>query len=81
MRIRVVAFATAAQALGAGSRERELPAGATLGELVADLARAHPALAPLLPRLALAVDGELARPDRPLDDGCEVALLPPVSGG
>jgi len=36
----------------------------------------------LLPRLALAVDGELARdPARQLAEGCEVALLPPVSGG
>jgi len=32
-------------------------------------------------RLAVAVDGELTTADAVLADGCEVALLPPVSGG
>jgi molybdopterin converting factor small subunit len=35
----------------------------------------------LVPHLALAVDGELLRGDAPLRAGCELALLPPVSGG
>ncbi len=81
MRIHVVAFATASQALGATEHECTVPEGARLGEAIDDLARAVPALAPLLPRLALAVDGELADRSRPLTEGCEVALLPPVSGG
>jgi len=81
MRIRLVAFATAAEALGASRLDWEAPAGSTLGELAAALAVRFPALAPRLPRLALAVDGEVARADRRLADGCEVALLPPVSGG
>lgn len=81
MRVRVVAFATAAQALGAAAREVELPAGAHLEDLRGALAALAPALAAQLPRLAFAVDGELARADRALADGCEVALLPPVSGG
>jgi molybdopterin converting factor subunit 1 len=81
MRIRLLAFATAAQALGAAEREVELPEGTTVGALARRLAQLHPALAPQLPRLAFAVDGELARSERALADGCEVALLPPVSGG
>ena len=81
MRVRVVAFATAAEARGRGELEIELPGPATLGELAARLGELHPALLPLLPRLALAVDGELAPRSVALTPGCEVALLPPVSGG
>jgi len=81
MRVRVVAFATAAQALGSSATEIELPASATAGDLLAHLESAHPSLRERRGALALAVDGELARPDAPLAPGCEVALLPPVSGG
>ena len=81
MKIRVLAFATAAQALGAAQREVELPDGARLDDLKRVLAAQAPALAADLGRLAFAVDGELARADRALADGCAVALLPPVSGG
>jgi len=27
------------------------------------------------------VDGKMVTPESPLSDGCELALLPPVSGG
>jgi molybdopterin synthase catalytic subunit len=81
VRIRLLAFASAADALGAGERELDLPAGTTVGALRAHLAAAHPGLVPLLPRLAVAVEGEVARDETLLADGQEVALLPPVSGG
>jgi len=81
MRIRLLAFASAGDALGAGELELDLPAGSRVEDLKARLGREHPALAPLWPRLAVAVDGQLARPGEALSDGCEVALLPPVSGG
>lgn len=81
MRVRLVAFATAADALGSGEREVELPDGATVADLRRDLEAAHPALKPHWPRLAVAIDGRLVGPEAELPDGCEVALLPPVSGG
>jgi molybdopterin converting factor small subunit len=82
MRIRLLAFATASTALGGGDHLVELAAGATLADLVAQLTAAYPALAPLWPRMAVAVAGELVRDTAtPLADGVEVALLPPVSGG
>jgi len=82
MRIRVLAFATAAEAVGAGESEVELPEGSRLADLRAELERRHPALAELWPRLAVALDSRLAGGlDAPLTDGVEVALLPPVSGG
>jgi sulfur-carrier protein len=81
MRIRLLAFASASDAIGARERSFELPAGSTVRDLRSRLAAEYPGLESLWPRLAIAVDGEVARPDTPLRDGCETALLPPVSGG
>ncbi|HLX09788.1 MAG TPA: molybdenum cofactor biosynthesis protein MoaE [Thermoanaerobaculia bacterium] len=81
MKIRLLAFASAGDALGAGELDIDLPAGARVAELRLWLDARHPALAPLWPRLAVAVNGTIARADHPLADGAEVALLPPVSGG
>ena len=81
MKVRVLAFASASDALGAGEREIELPDGADVASLRAELVRRHPELGALWSRLAVAVDGEIAGPDAEIPDGAEVALLPPVSGG
>jgi molybdopterin synthase catalytic subunit len=81
MRVRLLAFATAGEALGGDALEVELPEGSRLADLRARLEVEHPRLRELWPRLAVAVDGELAGSERALAEGCEVALLPPVSGG
>jgi molybdopterin synthase catalytic subunit len=81
MRVRLVAFASAADALGAGETELELPAGADVARLRSELERRHPEIGPLWSRLAVAVDGEIAGLGTALAEGAEVALLPPVSGG
>jgi molybdopterin converting factor small subunit len=81
MKIHVVAFATASDILGRSPCEIELPEGAGLSQLQARLFAQHPTLEALWPRLAVAVDGSLAKGDPELRDGVEVALLPPVSGG
>jgi len=81
MRVRLLAFASASDALGTGELELELPGPASVADLRAWLDARYPALAPLWPRLAVAVNGSIARSDDPLSEGAEVALLPPVSGG
>jgi molybdopterin synthase catalytic subunit len=81
VKVRLLAFATAADALGGEEHELELPDGATVGDLKERLAADHPTLGPLWARMAVAVDGEVSTPDAALADGGEVALLPPVSGG
>jgi len=81
MKIRLLAFATAAQALGAAETEREVAEDATVDTLRRALAAESAELAACLERSAVAVDGALAAPTTPLRPGCEVALLPPVSGG
>jgi molybdopterin synthase catalytic subunit len=45
------------------------------------LAQRHPPLARVLPRCRIAVNQEFAEDATPLQDGAEVALVPPVAGG
>lgn len=79
--VHVMGFATAGDALGGHPVDLELPAGSTVADLRRRLEESYPELGPLWPRVAVAVDGEMASEDEALADGSEVALLPPVSGG
>jgi len=57
----------------------ELPAGATVGDLVCALHRRAPGRLPERP--VVAVDRRLADDDLALHAGHEIALIPPVAGG
>lgn len=81
MNVHLVAFATASDIVGKDPQTLELADGSSLSDLQRLLTERYPTLETLWPRLAIAVDGQLARTDAPLKDGAEVALLPPVSGG
>ena len=81
MKIRLLAFASAGDALGTTETEIEIPDGSRVADLRERLDRDHPGLKPLWPRMAIAVDGRVVSADTELKDGVEVALLPPVSGG
>ncbi|MEM7352978.1 MAG: molybdenum cofactor biosynthesis protein MoaE [Acidobacteriota bacterium] len=81
MEIRVIAFATASDILGKEPVSLNLAEGCHLSDLRLALIRRYPNLETIWERLAVAVDGQLVRDDPPLTEGCEVALLPPVSGG
>jgi molybdopterin converting factor subunit 1 len=81
MLVHVRLFARAKDLAGAEQISLELPDGATVGELRRRLALAYPALIPLLPRSAVAVNDEFADDAWPLPGRAEIALLPPVSGG
>ena len=67
----------------AGSPElaRDVAPGATIGSVWRELAREFPALAAYGASVSCAVNEEYARPSRSLEDGDEIAFLPPVSGG
>ena len=60
MILRVLAFASAAEAIGAAEIEIELADGSGMADLESRLTTDYPELRPLWSRLALAVDGELA---------------------
>ena len=81
MTLNVLLFAQARDKAGRASLTLELPEGSVVSDAIAALVRAHPALAPLLPHLAVALDGTLVKPAAALRDGGELAVLPPVSGG
>ena len=81
MIVTLLFFAQARERAGCPQAALELPDGASLADLEARVKHDYPRLAELLPTLAIAVDGELARPGCTLRPGSEVALLPPVSGG
>ena len=79
--IRVLAFAGARDAIGSGELSMTLEAPTTAGALLDRLCREHPALAPYASSLRLAVNGTYAAREDVIDDGDEVAIIPPVAGG
>ena len=81
MRVRVRFFAEAREALGRAEIERELPCGTTAGELAAQLVRDFPSLRSQMANMKMAVNCKYARAGTELQDGDEVACLPPVGGG
>ena len=81
MRIDVRTFGGLAERAGLATLVVELPEGADVAMLRRVVATQHPELAPLMPRVAVSVDLELADDATVLTPGMEVALLPPVAGG
>ncbi len=81
MRIIVKSFAGCKDAVGAASVAVEVPAGTTVGEAFAGLVLSYPALANYDKSVMLAVNREYAGRQVVLEDGDELACIPPVSGG
>ena len=81
MKISVRLFAGAREAVGAGTVTLEIPVGATAGDALRELVSQHPSLQRLAAVSRLAIDGVYASADAPLNEGTELAILPPVSGG
>jgi molybdopterin converting factor subunit 1 len=59
----------------------DLPTGARVSAAVDLVGERLPAIRPLLPRAACAVNRSYVKSDAILNDGDELALIPPVSGG
>jgi molybdopterin synthase catalytic subunit len=79
MQVRVLAFGVLKDWLGGSAATVELPAGASVADLLERLSQGR---APQWLRgIAVSVNAEFAAPDQLLSDGDEVGLLPPVSGG
>jgi molybdopterin synthase sulfur carrier subunit len=67
--------------LGRAQLQLELPAGATVDDLLLRVGEAHPDLASGLGSALIVVDGSQAGSQRELREGERVALLLPVAGG
>lgn len=81
MDVCVLLFAGLRQAIGASQLVIELPAGATVESLRCRLTEDWPIARELLQRTLFAVGNEYAADGRILHHGCEIAAIPPVSGG
>jgi molybdopterin synthase catalytic subunit len=81
MRIDVRLFARARELAGAATLSIEVAEPASVGDLRRRIGLDHPTLAALLPRCAVAVDGEFATDEVLVTSNAEIAVLPPVSGG
>jgi molybdopterin synthase catalytic subunit len=83
MKVRLLLFGPAADAVGPLHEAFALPTGATAGDVVSAAQTTLPAAAAILARgpFAVAVNRAYVRPGHPLAEGDEVALIPPVSGG
>ncbi|MEO6711743.1 MAG: molybdopterin converting factor subunit 1 [Planctomycetota bacterium] len=80
MRVRVRLFAELRERAAASELELELPQGADLAALKRALEAAVPALGSLS-HVRVAIDRAYASDDTRLTPQCEIALIPPVSGG
>jgi len=81
MKIKVLFFGVTHDLAGLQQEEAEIPEGANLAGLWERYAARFPRLHDLSNVLLLAVNQEIANLGRILQDGDEVAFLPPVSGG
>jgi molybdopterin converting factor subunit 1 len=81
MRVTVRLFARLRDIAGAAELERNLPAGATAGDLWRTLGRDFPEMTRYDASISTAVNADYAKMGTALADGDEVAFLPPVSGG
>lgn len=80
MTITTLLFASYSDALGADAVRLELEPGATISDAV-EVLRARPGGSSIPARPLVAVNLLYAEHTRVLEDGDELALIPPVAGG
>ncbi len=81
MKVNIRLFAGLHDLLGQRDVVLELAEGATVLQLREQLAKEYPIVTPYLTTLVCAVDEEYVPSEHRLQEGDEVALIPPVSGG
>lgn len=81
MRVRVLLFGVLKDVFQCSEDSIELAQSATISDLLTHYRELAPEKNGLFPTLAIAVNQQYASRNHALQDGDEVALLPPVSGG
>ena len=81
MKVRLRLFALLRDRAGVDQAELELAEGATVASAIGAAGRQFPAIIALLPRVAAAVNLHYVETSHVLNNGDELALIPPVSGG
>ena len=81
MRIRVLFFGIVRERIGMREEVLELPASASVADLLHALSARHRSFAEGAGSLRVAVNEEYVDTSMTLSDNDEVAIIPPVSGG
>lgn len=81
MRIKVLFFGMLKDIAGMKEDAIELPAGSRLGDVFAHYAVRFPRIGELSGSIVLAQNHQFAKREAGLEEGDEIAFLPPVSGG
>jgi molybdopterin converting factor subunit 1 len=81
MRVRVLFFGMLRELVGRPSEESDFPEGADLGTIFENYAGRYPRLREMARSIVMARNQEFAALSTIVEDGDEIAFLPPVSGG
>ena len=81
MRVRVLFFGVLKDLAGYSAEEAEFPDGATVGDALSAYTGRIPRLGAMAGSLLLARNQRFAEPGERIEEGDELAFLPPVSGG
>jgi molybdopterin synthase catalytic subunit len=81
MQVRLLFFATLKDIVGARQMQLEVPPGATVGDVLTHLEASYPRIKDYRPVVLTAVNEEYVDQGASVQEGDEVAIFPPVSGG
>jgi sulfur-carrier protein len=81
MRVTVRLFARLRELAGAGELVRDVPAAATVQTIWRSLVADFPAIAEYERSMSVAVNADYSKMSARVNEGNELAFLPPVSGG
>lgn len=81
MNIRLKFFASAREIVGTKDLDMDIEKGSKAKDVLDRLKEKYPGLKKLDGQLILAVNKQTGRADKMIEDGDEIAVLPPVSGG
>ncbi|MFO7679408.1 MAG: molybdenum cofactor biosynthesis protein MoaE [Chloroflexota bacterium] len=81
MELQIKLFATLKDRAGQDTIHLQLDPPITVQTLLTAIETAYPALKPSLPTTLVAVNKAFAFPETEIEEGAEIALFPPVSGG
>ena len=81
MKVKVLLFASLKDISGENAFELELEENATVDSVKLKIISMYPKLEPLLNYVKIAINQEFADAETVINNGDELAFLPPVSGG
>jgi molybdopterin converting factor subunit 1 len=81
MKVRTKFFAAIKDIVGMSEAEHDLPCGTTAGDLFHWYCQQHPSLSRYANNMMISVNLEFVPPETRLNEGDEIAFIPPVSGG